>query len=161
MRADHSADNQRKDLKKNRPFRQLLSSELFRSTGTAAAVRFSRLAKALAELVARRRVQDVLSRQTAAPTNQLADALRQCRNPIIAVAIASALVNVLYLTGAIYMMEVYDRVLASRSVPTLIGSVDSRVLPVCISGRTRLARTRLLSRVGDGSESNSGSVPFR
>ena len=33
----------------------------------------------------------------------------------------SAIVNVLMLTGSIYMMQVYDRVLSSGSVPTLVG----------------------------------------
>ena len=82
------------------------------------------------------------------PANQLADALRQCRKPIIAVAIASALVNVLYLTGAIYMMEVYDRVLASRSVPTLIGLSILAFSLFAFQGVLDLLRTRLLGRVG-------------
>ena len=32
----------------------------------------------------------------------------------------SGLINILYLTGSFYMLEVYDRVLPSRSVPTLV-----------------------------------------
>jgi ABC-type protease/lipase transport system fused ATPase/permease subunit len=32
----------------------------------------------------------------------------------------SALINLLYLTGSFYMLQVYDRVIPSRSVPTLI-----------------------------------------
>ena len=44
------------------------------------------------------------------PTNELSAAFRQCRVAVVTIAFASALVNILYLTGAIYMMEVYDRV---------------------------------------------------
>ena len=35
----------------------------------------------------------------------------------------SCMINLLYLTGSIFMLEVYDRVLPSRSVPTLVGLV--------------------------------------
>lgn len=37
-----------------------------------------------------------------------------------AIAIISAVVNILALTGSFYMLQVYDRVLSSRSVPTLM-----------------------------------------
>jgi ATP-binding cassette subfamily C protein len=38
----------------------------------------------------------------------------------IGLALFSALINILYLTGSFYMLQVYDRVIPSRSVPTLI-----------------------------------------
>jgi hypothetical protein len=37
----------------------------------------------------------------------------------IGVAVMSGLVNILYLTGSFFMLEVYDRVIPSRSVPTI------------------------------------------
>ena len=36
-------------------------------------------------------------------------------------AVAVDVIGVLFLTGPIFMMQVYDRVLTSGSVPTLIG----------------------------------------
>ena len=57
------------------------------------------------------------------------------------------LVNILYLTGSIYMLEVYDRVLPSRSVPTLVG-LSILVLPLCLSGFLDLLRGRVLVRIG-------------
>ena len=42
------------------------------------------------------------------------------KGALIGVALFSALINVLYLTGSFYMLQVYDRVIPSRSVPTLI-----------------------------------------
>ena len=36
----------------------------------------------------------------------------------------SGMSNILMLTGSFFMLEVYDRVLPSRSVPTLVGLVD-------------------------------------
>jgi len=50
----------------------------------------------------------------------VAAALRDCRRAFWSVAVFSGAVNLLMLAGPIYMLQVYDRVLASRSVPTLI-----------------------------------------
>jgi len=47
-------------------------------------------------------------------------AVSACRGALIGVALFSALINVLYLTGSFYMLQIYDRVIPSRSVPTLI-----------------------------------------
>src|SRR5262245_33862465 len=52
---------------------------------------------------------------TERPRNELSAGLAACRNAIIAIGLASTLINVLYLSGSIYMLEVYDRVLPSRS----------------------------------------------
>ena len=43
-----------------------------------------------------------------------------CRGAFVGLFVFSALINVLYLTGSFYMLQVYDRVIPSRSVPTLI-----------------------------------------
>ena len=56
---------------------------------------------------------------------------------IAAVAMMSSLVNILYLTGSFFMLEVYDRVLPSRSVPTLVG--------LCSSLAVRCSRSRACS----------------
>jgi len=42
------------------------------------------------------------------------------RGAFLGLFIFSALINLLYLTGSFYMLQVYDRVIPSRSVPTLI-----------------------------------------
>ena len=51
--------------------------------------------------------------------SELGDALRACRSAFIGVGAMSCMINLLYLTGSLFMLEVYDRVLPSRSVPTL------------------------------------------
>jgi ATP-binding cassette subfamily C protein len=56
-----------------------------------------------------------------AGASELREALAACWHAFIAVGLMSGLINILYLTGSFYMLEVYDRVLPSRSVPTLIG----------------------------------------
>ena len=42
------------------------------------------------------------------------------RGALLGLAVFSALINILYLTGSFYMLQVYDRVIPGRSVPTLI-----------------------------------------
>ena len=82
------------------------------------------------------------------PRGELANALRACRGAIAGIALASALINVLYLTGSIYMLEVYDRVLPSRSIPTLIG-LSVLVLGLYgFQGLLDLLRGRILVRIG-------------
>ena len=48
------------------------------------------------------------------------DALRRCLPWFAGIALFSACVNVLYLTSTLYMLQVYDRVLPSRSMATLV-----------------------------------------
>lgn len=50
----------------------------------------------------------------------LGEALRACRGHFVAAAAFSALVNLLYLTPTLYMMQVYDRVVPTRGIATLV-----------------------------------------
>ena len=59
------------------------------------------------------------------PGRELPTALRSCRQPLIGVAVFSAFSNILMLAGAMYMLDIYDRVLPSRSVPTLSRPIHS------------------------------------
>lgn len=52
--------------------------------------------------------------------DELNGALRSLRSALVHVALFSGIVNLLMLAGPIFMLQVYDRVLPSRSVPTLI-----------------------------------------
>ena len=52
------------------------------------------------------------------------------------------------LTGAIFMLEVYDRVLPSRSVPTLVGLVILAAGLYAAQGLLDLIRARILVRIG-------------
>lgn len=53
--------------------------------------------------------------------NEVQLAFRHCAGALLGVGAFSALINVLGLTGSLYMLQVYDRVLPSHSVPTLVG----------------------------------------
>lgn len=53
--------------------------------------------------------------------NAYRSALRVMRRPVAAAGFFSALISLLMLTGSLYMLQVYDRVLSSGSVATLQG----------------------------------------
>src|ERR1700732_3705714 len=80
--------------------------------------------------------------------SELAAALASCRGAFVATGLLSGMSNVLMLTGAMFMLEIYDRVLPSRSVPTLIGlAVLAGGLYVAL-GLLDLIRGRILARIG-------------
>ena len=54
----------------------------------------------------------------------------------------------LTLTGSLFMLEVYDRVLPSRSIPTLIGLAILTGVLLAIQGILDLIRSRVLVRIG-------------
>src|SRR5215472_7385169 len=80
--------------------------------------------------------------------SELGDALRACRGAFIGVFLMSCIINLLYLTGSIFMLEIYDRVLPSRSVPTLVGLVVIAAGLYMAQGLLDLLRGRILGRVG-------------
>src|SRR5436309_2283573 len=88
-------------------------------------------------------------RQRNAPVNsELAEALAACRGAFVVTGLISGMSNILMLTGAIFMLEVYDRVLPSRSVPTLIGLATLAGGLYVALGLLDLIRGRILNRVG-------------
>jgi ATP-binding cassette subfamily C protein len=80
--------------------------------------------------------------------NAASEALASCRSAFLAVALFSALVNVLMLAGSIYMLQVYDRVLPSRSVPTLVALSLIVAALYILLGVFDWLRQRILSRIG-------------
>ena len=68
--------------------------------------------------------------------------------PVLAmVAIFSLAVNILMLTGPLFMLQVYDRVLGSRSVETLVALSLLVAFLFLIMGVVDLARSRIMQRV--------------
>ncbi len=75
------------------------------------------------------------------------DALRSLRRGIGIVAVVSGLISVLMLTGSIYMMQVYDRVLNSGSIPTLLALFAIVAMLYAFLAFYDAMRMRLLSRL--------------
>jgi ATP-binding cassette subfamily C protein len=79
---------------------------------------------------------------------ELRRALAASRSLFVGVGVFSALVNLLMLTGSIFMLQVYDRVLASGSEATLLTLFLLVVALFALMGLLDFARTRVLTRVG-------------
>ncbi|MGX9428661.1 MULTISPECIES: type I secretion system permease/ATPase [Bradyrhizobium] len=84
-----------------------------------------------------------------AAESELRIALASCRAALIAIAMFSGLINLLSLTGSLFMLEVYDRVLPSRSVPTLVGLSVIAAMLFVFQGILELTRGRMLLRIGN------------
>ncbi|MEA2754696.1 MAG: ATP-binding cassette, subfamily type secretion system permease/ATPase, partial [Aliidongia sp.] len=80
--------------------------------------------------------------------SELGEALHACRSAFVGVGVMSCMINVLYLTGSLFMLEVYDRVLPSRSVPTLVGLAILAGGLYIAQGVLDLVRGRILGRIG-------------
>jgi len=93
-------------------------------------------------------VMALLTRTRLSIAAELRAALAACRSALIAIAVASGFINVLMLTGSLFMLQVYDRVLPSRSIPTLIGLLVLAMFLFALQGMLDALRGRLLSRVG-------------
>lgn len=75
-------------------------------------------------------------------------ALLACRKAFIGVGIFSGAINILMLSGSLFMLQVYDRVLPSRSVQTLVGLVILIAVLYAFQGLFDILRGHLLTRIG-------------
>jgi len=76
------------------------------------------------------------------------DALGACRSGFVSVFIFSLVINLLALTSSLYMMQVYDRVLASRNEVTLAMLTAMALAALLAMAGLELVRSRLMVRVG-------------
>ncbi len=78
----------------------------------------------------------------------LTNVIRSMRGILFAVLLMSGVVNVLMLTGAIYMLQIYDRVLTSHSVPTLVALSALVAGLYVLYGLLDVLRSQVLVRLG-------------
>ena len=81
-------------------------------------------------------------------TAPLFKALADYKSILISVGCFTALINVLMLVPSIYMLQVYDRVLGSRSEPTLWALTGLMAFMFVIMGVLDYTRGRIMARVG-------------
>lgn len=93
------------------------------------------------------RLESVTSAGMGHAGNIYTAAWRSLRPPLILAATFSALVNILMLTGSIYMLQVYDRVLGSGSVATLVGLFLVVSLLFLFLAYYDFLRSRVLSQI--------------
>ncbi|RUW31831.1 type I secretion system permease/ATPase [Mesorhizobium sp.] len=77
----------------------------------------------------------------------LRTAMSDCAPGLLGVGLFSAVTNILSLTGSLYMLQVYDRVLPSQSVPTLVGLTVGMLGLYAAYGLLDFVRLRLLVRI--------------
>src|ERR1043165_6215710 len=82
-----------------------------------------------------------------ASSSELRDALAACAHAFIGIALMSGLINILYLTGSFYMLEIYDRGLPSRNVPTLVALSILALTLFTFQGVLDVIRSRVLVRI--------------
>jgi PrtD family type I secretion system ABC transporter len=78
----------------------------------------------------------------------LTAAMSQWRGALVAIAVLSGALNLLTLASSLYMLEIYDRVLPSRSIPTLVGLTLLIVMLYLFYALFDILRGRLLLRIG-------------
>ncbi|MFI7837829.1 type I secretion system permease/ATPase [Pseudomonas asiatica] len=81
--------------------------------------------------------------------SELADVLFRLRRSFFALAAFSGVINVMMLTPAIYMLQVYDRALVSRNVTTLTMLTLLVIGLFMLMSALEMIRTRVLIRVGN------------
>src|SRR5690349_4046560 len=106
---------------------------------------------------------------TLASDDAVTIALRDSARRMIGVAVFSGVINILMLSGSIYMLQVYDRVIPSRNLATLLGLSLMVLVAYVVQGYFDAMRARMLSRIAtlfDGALQGSihsalASLPLR
>ncbi len=84
----------------------------------------------------------------AAAKQELRDVRRRVRGMLFWVGLFSVFVNLLMLTGPMFMLQIYDRVLGSRSEETLVALFALMTFLFLMMGILDWARGRILTRYG-------------
>ena len=73
--------------------------------------------------------------------------LRESARRMIGIAVFSGVINILMLSGSLYMLQVYDRVIPSRNIATLFGLSLMVLFAYLVQGYFDALRARMLCRV--------------
>jgi PrtD family type I secretion system ABC transporter len=92
--------------------------------------------------------QGVLMSAQKQTRGEIAAVLLASRAAFASTALFSCLVNILMLTGPLFMLQVYDRVLTSGSVPTLVALTGIVIALYAYYGFLEYLRARILVRIG-------------
>ncbi|WP_276946490.1 type I secretion system permease/ATPase [Haematobacter massiliensis] len=106
-------------------------------------------------------MSDETTSQTPSGRNAYLGALRRLRGTFLMTGFFSAVINILMLTGPLYMLQVYDRVLGSGSIATLQGLFLIVVILYGFMGLYEFLRSRLLARAAIRLDLEVGPAAFR
>jgi ATP-binding cassette, subfamily C, bacterial PrsD len=73
--------------------------------------------------------------------------LRESARRMAGIAVFSGVINILMLSGSLYMLQVYDRVIPSRNIATLLGLSLMVLFAYVVQGYFEALRARMLCRV--------------
>ena len=96
----------------------------------------------------------------ASPPTALAATLRSFRGLFLAVAAFSCVINLLMLTPTVYMLQIYDRVLASRNTTTLLMLTLVMLGLYLLEALLEWVRSRALIRASTAMDLRLGPVVF-
>lgn len=85
---------------------------------------------------------------TPAQRRSLSELTSGFRNIVLFLCLISGLINILALTGSLYMMQIYDRALTSGSIPTLVLLSIIAIGLYLFQGAFDVIRSQVLVRVG-------------
>ncbi|MGE0629718.1 MAG: type I secretion system permease/ATPase [Hyphomicrobiaceae bacterium] len=80
--------------------------------------------------------------------SEIKAAILASKPAFIGIGVFSLVINLLMLAGPLFMLQVYDRVLTSRSMPTLVALFALTAVLYAMIGFFELIRTRVVARVG-------------
>jgi hypothetical protein len=82
---------------------------------------------------------------TLAADDPVANAMRASARRMIGVAVFSGVINIQMLSGSLYMLQVYDRVIPSRNLATLFGLSLMVLIAYLVQGYFDAMRSRMLA----------------
>lgn len=88
-------------------------------------------------------------------------ALGKCRGAFLSVGLFSMFINLLMLTGPLFMLQVYDRVLASKSQSTLTALLVLVAALFIFLGLLELTRMRILARIAEKFNNDLRTTTFK
>ena len=89
-----------------------------------------------------------MQQQPPKPRGEKLSVLKSSRGAFGSVMFFSSIVNLLMLTGSIFKLQIYDRVIPSSSVPTLEAMVLIVFVVYVFYGVLDYVRTRIMVRIG-------------
>jgi ATP-binding cassette subfamily C protein/ATP-binding cassette subfamily C protein EexD len=94
------------------------------------------------------------------PETVLSKAIATCRSHILAVGLFSGIVNLLQLTVSLYMMQVFDRVLSSRSLDTLTYLTLIAMFALLVMAALDGLRSQVMQRLASWVEGKAAPEAF-
>lgn len=93
-------------------------------------------------------------------SGELEDAILASKQAFVSLALFSCIINVLMLAGPLFMLQVYDRVISSGSLPTLVALTIMTACAYAIIGALEIVRSRVIVRVGRQIDTRIGNRIF-